>query len=613
MRTVHALFVGIDEYPVQRLSGCVRDVSAAEEWLRDRSGVPHEIRRLHNAEATRAAVLAGVKCHLGRARPQDTALLWFSGHGSSRPTADPREGTGKSQALVCHDSLEEGGQALLHDGELGALLDAVAARGTHVVAVLDCCFSGGATREEAPVATARQVAWRPWWETDTPGGTRDGGGQGPEPRRHVLLAACRPQEVAREDVIDGHMRGLFSHAVLGALDRLYPSTTYSAVHALAEERVRSLNPAQHPELRGADQERFLDGRPAAASPFLLRHTASGWEINCGYAHGLQAAGTEFIVLDDGDAARAVVVREVRPESARVEPVDWCTTRDDMDQVYAVTPSALAFPPASVAVTGDPASVELISNAIAGEPALSGTGGGVQLSVTAARGRARVLGGGGHPLPDLPLRSVRDTERLVDCLTHIVRWHRIRDLVNPDPWLSALIRVSVEGTAVGSVRHRADGEIVCEYAPDGREPQVMVRVHNQSGRDLWVMLLDLTDSYGSSPHLYEGDFVSHGHAGMARRGEPVWLRLPPGRTVTRGAHTRDWFKVIVTENELNPAPFKLPPWSPDTAASPRGLGDAGDGLLRFTALADGRDAGGPGPAAAPGRWGTTHVVVRTEVP
>ncbi|WP_210584749.1 caspase family protein [Streptomyces sp. GESEQ-35] len=611
MRTVYALFVGIDDYPGKPLHGCVNDAREAESWLRRQSGPPPVVRTLYDDRAGRAAVLAGIEGHLGSAGPGDTALLWFSGHGSERPTDDPREATGWSQALVCHDSLDEGGQALLLDSELGALLDGIAARGTHVVAVLDCCHSGGATRDGDtvfPGATTRGVQWRPWWRTDR---TRDGGGHGTE-RSHVLLAACRPRERAHESNLDGRVRGWFSNALLRTLDRLGPTATYGQVHALAEERVRAMSPVQHPELRGPEDGRFLSGDAVPTSPFLLRHTTSGWEVNCGHAHGLRAAGTEFTLLGEG-APRTVVVRAVRPESALVEPAGWQPGPAERESVHAVTPSALAFAPADVTLTGDPGGVRLLSEALAGVPALAGGGDGLPLRVEADGGRAWVSGGAGHPVPALPLRSAVDAARVTDCLAHMARWHHIRDLANPDPWLSSLVRISVEGTSVGAVRHSADGEIVCSYTPDGREPQVMVRIHNQSDRQLWCVLLDLTDGYGSSPHLYEGEFVGGGRAGLARRGEPVWLRLPAGRSLVRGAFARDWLKVIVTENELNLAPFRLPAWSPDAPPSAReNASPAGGGaLLRLTGPGAHRDAGGP--AHDVGRWGTAQVVVRTEVP
>lgn len=635
MRTVYALFVGIDDYPGAPLRGCVNDVREAEDWLRRHGGPATDVRTLHDAQATRAAVVRAVEEHLGQGGPGDTALLWFSGHGSERPTDDPREATGMCQALVCHDSLDAGGRPLLQDTELGGLLDAIAGRGVHVVAVLDCCHAGGATRGTPAGATARGVEWRPWWRTSGhpegaeartdgaaagadrsggsggTGGSRDGGApDGPEPRRHVLLAACRPQERAHEAELDGRVRGYFSHALLHALHRLGPTAAYGPLHALAEERVRSLHPFQHPGLRGPHDRSFLHGDTVPGSPFLLRHTASGWEVDCGYAHGLRAADAEFTLL--GEDGRRVAVTAVRPESALVEPVDWRPLPAERDRVHPVTPSALAFPPAAVTVLGPPGTVRMVSEALAGAPLLAEGGDGLPLRVEAGGdGWARVSGGDGHPLAPLPLRTPADAGRLADCLTHITRWHHIRDLANPDPWLSSLVRVTAE-PLVGTVGRTATGETICAYTGDLREPQVRVRIHNDSPLELWCVLLDLTDSYGSSPSLYEGDFVGPGRAGLARHGEPVWLRLPPGRAVVRGASTRDWLKAIVAENELNTAPFRLPPWSAAAPGAARGAtASAGGGLLRLAPPRGSRDAGGP--AHAVGRWGTAMIGLRTVIP
>ncbi|WP_406485052.1 caspase family protein [Streptomyces sp. NBC_01563] len=618
MGSVYALLVGIDDYPDKPLGGCVNDVAEAESWLRQHGGPDPRILPLRDREATRAAVVDGIRRHLGRSGPGDTALLWFSGHGSEDESDDPRTATGRSQALVCADSLDAGGQPL-QDTELGALLDEIAARGAHVVAVLDCCHSGGATRKPPPGARSRQVAWQPWWRTDRSRAPRGAGAQDAEPLRHVLLAACREQEVAYEALVDGEQRGYFSHSLVHALRRLGPAATCGKAHALAEERVRSRHHAQHPELRGPEHLSFLHGDALPVPSFLLRHTVSGWEVNCGQVHGLRSVGAEFTLAEETDDGRSggprvVVVREVRPESALVEPAGWTPGRDDLTTVHGVNPSALAFPPAAVTVVGDPAAVAMVSAAVARAPMLSTGGPGLPLRLEAGGGVARVTGGDGHPVDLLPLRSSDDAARVADCLSHIARWHRLKDLTNPDPWLSSLVRVTVE-PLVGDLWHTATGEVVCSYTSSGQEPQVRVRVHNDSPRTLWCVLLDLADDYESSPALFEGDFVAPGHAGTARQGEPVWLRLPPGRFLARGSFARDWLRLIVAENELNVAPFRLPAWSPDAPGPGRGNvgpqgGDAG-GLLRIAPPPVGRTAGGP--VRDVGRWGTVAVPVRTVLP
>ncbi|MFJ3669118.1 caspase domain-containing protein [Streptomyces sp. NPDC090106] len=597
MRTVYALLVGIDDYPRGALRGCVNDIRAVRRWLRSRSVPPVDVRTLYDGQATREAVLEGLRGHLGRAGAGDTALFWFCGHGTRRPDGDPRSASGWSEALVCHDSPLPGGQPLLRDGELGALLDGIAARGTHVVAVLDCCHAGGATREGV-----RGTEWRPWWCPEA--GTR---AVRPGPRRHTLLAACRPDERAHESDVEGLVRGDFSHALLNALDRLGPTTTCGKLHASAHG---ALAPRQRPELHGTGSARFLGGDDRTDSAFLLRHTRAGWEVDCGKAHGLRAPGAEFTVLGEG-APRTVAVRRLRAESALVEPVDWQPTPVERESVFEVTPSALAFAPTAVAVTGEPGAVQALREAVAGVAGLApadGDGDGPLLRVDVGADRARVSGGAGHPVPELPLRSAADAARVVDCLVHLARWHRLLQLSNPDPWLSSRVRVSVEPTGVGALRRTPDGEVVCGYTRDGREPQVTVRLHNDSGRRLWCVLLDLTDGYACSPELCEGEFVGPGRSGTARGGAPVWLRLPPGRALVRGASARDWLKLIVTEHELNPAPFGLPAW-------PTGPGTTRDRVsalapLRLTAPATARDIGRTGPSV--GRWGTVQVAVRTEV-
>lgn len=643
MRTVYALFVGIDRYPVDRpLRGCVNDVEAAEDWLVRQPEVRPAIMRLRDAEATREAVADGIRGHLGGAGPGDTALFWYSGHGSEQPAARPGSSTGLSEALVCHDSLGAGGQPL-YDSELGPMLDEIAARGVHVVAVLDCCHSGGATRGKdrdpergEDEGATRGIDWRPWWRPEAVAGhlspdprravssgafSRESGfrdtGAGREPG-HVLVAACRARELAYEEVIDGVDRGCFSHALLRALDRLGPAATYGAAHALAEEDVRSRRTGQRPGFRGPATGRFLHGETSGTTPFLLRLTTEGWEVNCGAAHGLRAPGGEFALLRPGAAARrAVTVTEVRTESSLVEPVGWWPAPGERDTAHEVTPSALAFSPAEVSVSGTPQELRLVADAVAASPLLTLaalgrplTGAGPALRVKVVDGMAEVCGGAGRRLPLLPLSTPADARRIATCCAHIARWHQLYDLANPDVSLSSRVRVTV-APLVGDLRHTGTGDVVCEYTADGQEPQVRVRIHNDSPHELWCVLLDLTDGYACSPHLFDGDFIGPGRAGEARQGEPVWLRLPPERELSRGAFTDDVLKVIVAERELDIESFRLPAWTP--GLPDRGPESPGAGAVPLMPVP--KDAGGPSavPSRGTARWGTASVAIRTQVP
>ncbi|MFF4324006.1 caspase family protein [Streptomyces sp. NPDC001568] len=624
MPTVNCLLVGIDAYPIRPLTGCRNDVASAERWLRSLADPVVNIRVLSDAEAHRSAVVEAITTHLGAVGPGDTALLWFSGHGSDSATADRREATGRAQALVCHDSLDDGGLPLA-DEELGTLLDSIAATGAHVVAVLDCCYSGGATRDEAGV---RSLPWQPSWDRL---GRRGAGDPATVPRRHVLLAASRLDELAYEThvpdaVMDpyaahtatatptgtsaiepGSTHGVFSAALLGVLADLGPGAACRELLDLATARMRGRPGRQHPTLHGRGDNGFLHGGRVPASRFRLGFTHGSWTVNCGSVHGLHAAGGEFTVRLPSGGSGTVVVREVFSGRSRVEPLDGLAGVLDRTRLTPAVPSAMAFPPAAVMVAGGSAWAGPLRDALKDHPLLSAGGGGTPLTVAVADGVARITGGS-RPLPPLPLRRDDDVAAVVDALAHLAHWHRVRALANPDPTLSALVRVRVE-PILGAQRLSAPGELVHEYTPGGHPPQVGVTIHNDSDRRLWCALLDLTDSHGISHELYEGDFVAPGHTAYARRGAPVHLYLPEDRPVRPGAYVQDWLKLIVAENEFDLEPLLMPAWSAESAA--RGALGPSAPLLRLASPAVDRDMGPP--LAAPGEWGTVMLALRTVVP
>ena len=267
---VHALLVGIDAYqdPIPPLRGAVRDVRRAAEFLRVRVPAGELFPLvLTDAEATRAAVVDGLRSHLAAAGPQDTALFWFSGHGSRMPV--PRwlavtEPTGFLQTLVCADSRSRGAPDLL-DKEIRILLSRIADRGTHVVAVLDCCHSDGASREGGPGAVDTSSSAPADAPVSVPSalGIRSAPPQKAAPPAHLLLpelaslagrpvhrvlgkpdnhislAACRSFEAAYEVPADGGHRGVFSLMLL---------------RRLAE-----------PGIGGGRRRRFRIGRPGLAA------------------------------------------------------------------------------------------------------------------------------------------------------------------------------------------------------------------------------------------------------------------------------------------------------------------------------------------------------------
>ncbi|MDX5398764.1 MAG: caspase family protein, partial [Actinomycetes bacterium] len=339
MSRLVALLVGIDAYraPVPPLRGCVNDVEAIAEVLRRR--VPADalsLAVLRDGEATRMAVIAGIRAHLGSAGPGDVALFHYSGHGSQQdapPELWEVEPDRRIETLVLADSRAPGRWDLA-DKELAVLLGGVAASGAHVLTVLDCCHSGGGTRTADGVLRLRQApadtrarplsSFLPGVDAAAAGaagaGAARAGAAGAGTARvgeaggrtagagltrsatarwsagegsQVLLAACRSTETAKEVAEAGQGRGALS-AALEATLREGGRLTYRQVHRHVTGTVMRRVAAQHPQLEVTDaaelDRAFLGGAvPPSPRLLVLSRFPDGWSIDAGAVHGMPDA------------------------------------------------------------------------------------------------------------------------------------------------------------------------------------------------------------------------------------------------------------------------------------------------------------------------------------
>ena len=307
--TIHALLVAIDAYdpPINPLFGCRNDMAALEAYLHARAGDELRPLVLQDGEATRDSVTAAFRDHLGAAGPGDVALFAYFGHGSEEPAPaelSRAESTGRLQTILLHDCGRRVGGKLrraLADKELALLIAEVAARGPHVVTILDCCHAGGGTRDPF----ARPRSWRPLVDavdvasrdvavelaaarpaTEFLPGTLD---QWSAPRApHVALGACRSDELAKEHSVGDVTRGAFSVALVESLDVLGTRTTYRSLLASVRARVERTAADQRPQLEpldvgGLGDRLFLDGSVVPVSPTFtvsLGPTAPGRRPSC---------------------------------------------------------------------------------------------------------------------------------------------------------------------------------------------------------------------------------------------------------------------------------------------------------------------------------------------
>lgn len=590
MKSVYALLVGIDDYPhpVPALRGCGNDVAAMRAYLEGRVGADDaalHVRTLLNAEATRAAVVAGFRDHLRRAGPDDVALFCYSGHGSRELAPEDFwhiEPDHLNETLVCHDSRADGSWGLA-DKELALLLYEVASRGAHVVVVLDCCHSGSGTRagEPSELTTRRlETDLRPRpldtylvRPTHLPAtrATGTGGGWRAAAGRHVLFAACRDDEEAREYAGGGTTRGAFSY-FLGEVLRAADSLTYRDLFGRVNAHVRGRVQRQSPQLEATAAEDldqpFLGGviQPRARSFVASLHDGR-WHLDAGRVDGIPPAAddaAEFGLypfdapagdLEDPEKAVATV-RAVRVFATATEAEVVGGGPGSAVQLKAVL-THLPTPRLRVRVEGDAAGVGPARAALAGsrfvcEAAAADTADYRLL----ARGGAYLIA---KPGDDDPLvgqvagYTGAAAGVVVRRLEHIERWKSTAELDNPASTIGAdELRVDF----LQNDRPLTGGEVRLDYArqPDGSwvQPEVVIRLRNTGTRTLFVGLLDLPQTFGIFPLLADVGCqrLDGGQEAFANRGEPVPFSVPDEFWTRGAAEIKDVIQVIVGTAEFD---------------------------------------------------------------
>ena len=479
---VFALLVGINDYGGKptSLQGCVPDMHVWDALLCGRVAEADLcLEMLLDGHATCQAVIDAFERHLGQAGPGDVALFAFSGHGSTELVEDRfwfLEPTGENQTIVCADSRTKRAGDLA-DKELNELIQHVSAKGPHVVVILDCCHSGGGSRDPvlpsddvrarlAPPEAGRRPlesylpGVRAAAEATTTPATSPAGQQGAAPAhpRHVALMACGPMQLSKEIGTAAAARGAFSSALERALTTMPDTVTYrqliSAASNAVRNRVLDQDPMVFVEGEALDQQ-FLGGavlpRPATIT---LQREGTGWSIDVGSVHGIQPPrdGTTTMLAVLGvvgsprPATRLGVVNVSNVDAVR-STVD--TTGIELDESSRDDVAVLSVPEplAVVELRGDARGVELVRTALAGSATVREAQAGDaddrhRFCVVADDDGLTVCRADLTPLTDTVVTDPSGAARVVGRLEHLARWHQIRDLVNPSSALSGQVEIEI---------------------------------------------------------------------------------------------------------------------------------------------------------------------------
>ena len=618
-RTIYAFLVGIDDYfpPVTGLNGCKNDVKAIEGLLNDRAtaaGDRLELTVLVDRAATRDAVMTTFRDHLGQAGPGDTALFYYSGHGSQEQAPPEHwhlEPDHLNETLVCADSRTEGSWDLA-DKELAALVAVVAERAGHTTLVLDCCHSGSGTRALDDIASGRERR-APVDQRARPITTYSGGDRALRPEglrsgatgaqadwlnlatgRHVLLAACRSDQTAKEVEVAGQQRGVLSASLERVLRSASGALTYRDLHSVCVASVAALAVDQTPLLEVLEppdvDQPFLGGvAMPPAHAFVLSCQSGEWSLDGGSVHGLPdpTTGEVRIAVYDltggEDPSRATgILTAVHTTRSDVE---LATGGDALDPTRTYRASVTSTSRRLLATTllgikeGVAAVRTALSTASGAEP--STLVGEVQpgdpaaeLTIVALAGGFRItrVGQSAPMVADVDDASPQGAALVVARLEHIARWRELLERRNPG---STIPTASVELQLLG-----ADGASLVDATgtvevrlPDGAvQADVQVRVANPGGPRLYCALLALTEDYGVTSLLPGG-------GAWLEQGEDVWVldrnrqkRL--GLTVAAGrAQSTDILKLFVSTREFDAQALQqdeIPRPTPDREVAERGV-------------------------------------------
>ncbi|KZV65119.1 hypothetical protein PENSPDRAFT_690182 [Peniophora sp. CONT] len=343
--SLHALVIGIDKYQSDRipnLHGAVADADAIVEYLQSDLHVPRDqISNLRNEEATRDAIIQGFRAFQTQQsiKQGDPILIFYAGHGTTAEA--PRGWVTASKdisLLVPYDFSHQSANNLTHaipDRTIGALLHELAepqygeGKGDNITLILDCCSSGSGTRRPEYSHSHFERCFGPEERASIPSTLdEDIWGNVPKDRSasvlsgffmsgsssHVLLAACRESEHARER----QSQGMFTGVLLEALREVATDkVTYRELMA----RIRNI-PHQTPQCEGRNTDRILFAARAPSKGRLVHrvlYKAHTFIMEAGAIHSV-TGGAQFAIYASKDLVTRdpplawMVASEVRPFS-----------------------------------------------------------------------------------------------------------------------------------------------------------------------------------------------------------------------------------------------------------------------------------------------------------
>ncbi len=355
---IYALMVAINDYPIDRhrLNGCINDRDALHDFLQRKIATEPDLelyaKLLTNEEATRDNIVRAFEWFT-QARKEDICLFYYSGHGSraAAPEAFWHLSPDRmNESIVCYDSRLPHGRDLM-DKEISFLFwQATRGRSVHFLSVFDCCHAGTVSKDPDIRSRMAEPSHTPAREEDYLGFEAYQVVTDPEGRRrltppqgdYVQLAASLDQETAKEMLIDGQSRGIFTYHLIELLEqkdvRLSYDDLVQQLRVKVSNRVREQTPNLLATKPAYKKRAFLGGAlPKKPHYYLIQHDSGQWRMNAGRIQGIPESGGTLRLLDHD--RRQVRIRQVGANEAFVEGMNAL----DPGQAYRAEPDSIPFP------------------------------------------------------------------------------------------------------------------------------------------------------------------------------------------------------------------------------------------------------------------------------
>ena len=401
--------------------------------------------------------------------------------------------------------------------------------------------------------------------------------------QHILLAACRDIEKAKEYYANNQDRGAFSFFLMNVLQRTKNNLTYRDLFKQVDALVYNKVSAQSPQLETTNPQNldqiFLDGVLVERYPYFTvsYHSDHGWVMDGGTVHGIPPVSdseTTRLALFPFDSKQEQLrqlsqsqgeaqIIEVLPHLSKVNISGIQNLSLDMS--FKAVVLSWPLPPKGVFIEGEEDGIKFARQALMeGE---SGKASPRYVREVEKREKAefRVLARGGqyiitrgaddHPLgAQIKRYTWQNALQVLQRLEHIARWTNTLELLNP-----ANSRIRADAIEMQIIT--LDGKeiktpsICLEYRnEDGhwKQPTFRVKLKNNSNEELYCTLLDLTETYGVFANLFAagGVWLKPGEEAWANKGKPIPAQVLDKFWQQGITEFKDVLKLIVSTSKFD---------------------------------------------------------------